>query len=125
MKAHAIEKLDSEKDFIEVVNIDFDIRALVVTVIIDGSTLDVSFDAPVGFRVLDEGDLLEFWPVCSSPSGWLHEVSEGGWLEQESKRSGFLSEDRAGIKEYFVIGEDYCVNVIAWEAPSVTESIRC
>jgi hypothetical protein len=37
------------------------------------------YDFPeiVGFRVLDERDLMEFWPECSSPHGKLFEILAG------------------------------------------------
>ena len=106
----------------EIVNLEFDIDTLTIVVLSDGYKLDVTFDSPSGFRVLDEGDLLEFWPTCSLPNGWLFEIKSQGWLEQESKRSGFLSAQNSEIKEYFVVGTNYCVNILGWEDPEIAES---
>ncbi len=124
MEANALEQPLQEGESIEVLNIDFDITTLVITIRIDGYKIDISFDSPAGYRVLDEGDLLEFWPFCSSNNGWLYEITKGGWLDQERKRQGFISAARTNAKEYFVIGCNYCVSVLAWENPSVSESIR-
>jgi len=124
MKNLVLESSLSEHETIEVINIDFDIETLTVTVIIDGEKIDISFDSPSGYRVLDEGDLLEFWPSCSTNNGWLYEITIGGWLDQERKRKGFVSGARTEVKEYFIIGCNYCVNVFGWEAPSVSASIR-
>ena len=124
MKIRVIEDGLVEKDTIEVIHVEFDINVLQVTVRIDGYRINIEFDAPVGYRVLDEGDLLEFWPQCSSSEGWLYEILTDGWLSQESQRQGFLSAHNNDVKEYFVIGCNYCVGVLSWEDPSVSESIR-
>lgn len=124
MKVRPLEEPLSDGEPIEVINLEFDAELLVVTVSIDSDRIDISFDSPVGFRVLDEGDLLEFWPDCSTQNGWLFEVQNGGWFEQESKRSGFLSSGNSEVKEYFVIGQNYCVSVLGWDAPEVCASVR-
>ncbi|BFM18381.1 hypothetical protein R50073_45640 [Maricurvus nonylphenolicus] len=124
MKNRVLEGPLSDGEAIEVINIDFDIDSLLITVQIDGYKIDIEFDCPAGYRVLDEGDLLEFWPSCSSGNGWLYEILEGGWLYQERLRKGFLSLSNSEVKEYFIIGCNYCVGVFAWEDPSVCESIR-
>lgn len=124
MERSVIEPSLSEGETVEVICINFDIETLTVTVRIDGDKYDVVFDAPSGYRVLDEGDLLEFWPSCSSFNGWLYQIKSGGWLDQEKQRSGFFSSGNSKLAEYFVIGCNYCVNVLAWEPPDVSESIR-
>ncbi|WP_033415531.1 hypothetical protein [Hahella ganghwensis] len=124
MECIAIEPPLSHDENIEIVYIDFDIETLVVTVLIDGDKIDISFDSPAGYRVLDEGDLSEFWPSCSSFNGWLYEICNGGWLDQERNREGFVSAARTDSKEYFIVGCNYCINVLAWEAPNVCQSIR-
>jgi hypothetical protein len=81
----------------------------------------VTFEYVEGFRVLDEGNLLEFWPTCSRPNGWIYQINNGGWLNQESERDGFLVNiNRKVFSEYFVIGADKCVNVLSGEPPIVT-----
>lgn len=82
--------------------------------------LEVIFANVDGFRVLDERDLSEFWPTCSSPNGSIFEVSEGGWLSQELQRSGFITAHMNGeLKEYLVTGADDCVNVLSASPPEV------
>jgi hypothetical protein len=124
VKRIVLEKMKTRIEFVEVINLEFDMEDLEITILVDGAKLDVRFDSPIGFRVLDEGDLLEFWPQCSSPNGWLYKIIDGGWLEQESKRNGFLSDELPNIGEYFIIGTNYCVGVISVEDPTITESIR-
>ena len=90
----------------------------------DYCTVDVIFEEPAGFRVLDEGDLLEFWPDCSMSIGWLHEITSGGWFDLEKNRSGFLSSDSSDIIEYLIVGVNYCVRILAWEKPRVQQNTR-
>ena len=82
----------------------------------------VSFVRPVGFRFLDEGDLLEFWPDCSLNNGWLYEIRSGGWLEQESARAGFLAKHNDGLREYLVVSQNGCLSVLATGPPAVAEA---
>jgi hypothetical protein len=84
------------------------------------------FTDAVGFRVLDEGDLLEFWPACSTaPGGGLFEIHGGGWLEQESRRKGFMSSStRPALREFLVTGQNDCVGVFAFTAPELTVGLE-
>jgi hypothetical protein len=83
----------------------------------------VSFLDAVGFRVLDEGDLLEFWPACSAASGsGVFEIDEGGWLAQERAREGFISATRPNMREFLVTSPDDCVSVFAFDAPQITDA---
>jgi hypothetical protein len=69
-----------------------------LTIAIQGpgfSFAHVVFRQPIGFRVLDEADLTEYWNTYSEPRGWLWEVERGGWLELKRDRP-FLLEGQAG-----------------------------
>jgi hypothetical protein len=82
----------------------------------------VTFESVVGYRVLDERDLTEFWPQCSTPNGWLFEICSGGWRSLEESRAEFLAPALLGpLKEYLVAGEDECVSVLCegGKSPSV------
>jgi len=124
LKVVALESSLSDGEFVEIINVEFDGELLAVTVLIDGDKLDITFDAPAGFRVLDEGDLLEYWPDCSTTNGWLYEIAGQGWLDQERHRGGFFSGHNSEIKEYFIAGVNYCISVLAWEKPDVESSTR-
>ncbi|BBI69588.1 hypothetical protein PKHYL_37790 [Psychrobacter sp. KH172YL61] len=50
----------------------------------------VDFTDIIGFRVLDNGNLVEFWND-DCPNGWLWEVSDGGWFDLEKQREGFVT----------------------------------
>lgn len=81
----------------------------------------VVFRRTVGFRVLDERDLYEFWDTYSEPNGWLYEVEEGGWLELESQRPSFTSlEVCVGLREYLVVDEK-CVSVLTAQPPEFVD----
>lgn len=82
------------------------------------------FDTCVGFRVLDEGDILEFWTLEPRPSGWLWRIHSGGWFDHEKQRDGFLSSSPAGPdwpipSEFLILGIEYCVSVLAYREPTV------
>jgi hypothetical protein len=86
-----------------------------------GHMVDVVFKDVWGYRVLDERDLNEHWPACSSDNGRLFEVESGGWLSQEKSRSGFLSADVIpSMKEFFVGGIEDCVSVLCIAEPAVS-----
>jgi hypothetical protein len=80
---------------------------------------EVLFHSLIGFRVLDEGDLTEFWSHCSLNTGWLFEVHDGGWKELELHREHFVSALLYEVREFLVIGFDSCVNIMSREAPEV------
>jgi|SRR5882672_5114541 len=105
----------------EVIAVGFDIRVLRVTVEFrptrDWVYIDFSF--PRGFRVLDEGDLVEYWRAPHAQESFLFEVESGGWLDLEAQRSGFVSTQRKDVTEYLVAGEEACVSVLAIERPHV------
>ena len=82
------------------------------------------FAACAGFRVLEEGDLLEFWALEPRPSGWLWHIQSGGWLAQEKQREGFFSSRPSGPnwpspQEFLVVGQEYCVSVLAHREPTI------
>lgn len=106
----------------EISNVAYDLQNLRIQV----GRFAVLFTDAVGFRVLDEGDLLEFWPACSTaPGGGLFEIHDGGWLVQESGRNGFMSSaTRPGLREFLVTGSDDCVGVFAFSAPELTVGIE-
>lgn len=102
----------------EVVGVSFDLWVLRLTLQFPGVTSPtyVDFTDVDGFRVLDEGDLLEFWRPDVRKPGWLWRVVAGGWRELESTRRGFI---RTNAQEYLVLGMNDCVSVFAGGAPRV------
>ncbi|HDY5946513.1 TPA: hypothetical protein RQ911_000542 [Pseudomonas aeruginosa] len=77
-----------------------------------------------GLRQLDAADLLEFWPACATSEGWLYRVEQGGWLDQECRREGFVARETKAVDEYFVNGGDRCLSVLSWSPPKVSPLIR-
>ncbi len=77
------------------------------------------FQPVLGFRVLDEGDLGEFWSQVTLRNGWLFEVLEGGWLALEETRPAFFRGRSTGVREFLVAGIDACVSVICHGEPEV------
>ncbi len=106
----------------ELARIIYDAGSLSIGAYLDAAPVaTVRFESVVGFRVLDEGDLLEFWPTCSFPNGgWLWEIHEGGWFDFESTRPGFVGIKYEGPSEFLVLGENECVSVTSHDRPVVT-----
>jgi len=105
----------------EITRIAYDLHNLVVHIepTYDADPIVVTFDSSIGFRVLDEGNLLEFWDYFNLKDGWLFQISEGGWYELESKRNGFVSQHHSDVREYLIIGVNECVSVLSAEPPKV------
>ena len=61
----------------DVLRIEYSLGNLTVYVegLANEPSFAVEFEDVQGFRVLDERDLMEYWPVCSTPNGWLFEIT--------------------------------------------------
>ena len=92
-------------------------------IIVDSKSwkIKANFDASWGFRVLDEGDLGEFWSECDLTKGWCFEVIEGGWNSLEKTRDHFVTGKLYEPREYLIIGLNDCVSILAHEPPIITE----
>lgn len=107
---------------VDVDTINFSSNGLVITLSSarERRCWELSFIDAMGHRVLDEGDLLEFWPECSRPRGSIFQIQAGGWLAHESNREGFLLHHmQPDIREYFVNGSGACVCVLSQSAPKI------
>jgi hypothetical protein len=99
--------------------IHYDGRTLRVTLLFkpqDYELVYLDFEYVMGFRMLREGDLLDF-ANDEYPRNWLLCVSENGWYEQEKLRKGFTSQyvfDMKGNRpnEFFILGESDCISVL-------------
>jgi hypothetical protein len=101
----------------EVGGLDYDIWTLRITLHFEESPpAYLTFKDLSGFRVLREGDLLEYWSTAR-PNGWLWEVQSGGWMTSEAQRPGFISGNTRGIREFLVVGQTDCVSVLSSSAP--------
>lgn len=106
----------------EIENISYDIFTLRITLNfpgIEGRTY-VEFEHVVGFRLLDEGDLLEFWNQESRSLDWIWIVEEGGWLGLEQVRSGFTSGHNFDGNEYLITGINECLSVLSTGQPKIS-----
>lgn len=106
----------------EVVSVEYGAGRLCVRLSEIGgeSAIEVRFAAVEAYRVMDERDLSEFWPECSSHNGWLFEVLGNGWLSQELCRPGSLvTHMNRGLREFLVAGVNDCVSVLSVVAPEV------
>lgn len=107
---------------VEVLSIHYDVTAVDrLTIQLESSShgnFTLIFDSPEAVRVLDEGQVCEFWNTYGTPNGWLWRVTDGGWLALESQRKGFWLPDATPMKllEYLVVG-DQCVFVLSRQPP--------
>jgi len=114
---------DFESDTtVDIDEITFDKECLTIVVKSKCWSIKVHFDAIYGFRVLDEGDLGEFWSKCNLKTGWCFEVIDGGWNALEKTRDHFVTGKLYQPKEYLIIGLNECVSVLAFEQPEVVET---
>jgi len=115
----------SNKSIPEIFNVNYDLWTLKLTLSFNDhpSLVYLIFKNVVGFRVLDEGNLLEFWDSEVRTPGWIWKVESGGWFELEKLRSGFLAQYHAiSHNEYLILGINDCVSVISESEPIIIDS---
>lgn len=103
----------------ELEHLSYDLWELRVSVRLEDNRLAyVVFSDSIGHRMLDEGDLTEYWDPDTRSEGWLWRIEEGGWLEECAKQGKFLIHGDSAC-EFMVLGSNDCVNVIALSPPQV------
>lgn len=110
---------------VEIASVHFDQWILTIGVRYYGGKDDdiigmahVVFDQPEGFRMLDEGAMLNFpWQELSETRAYVHIVYSGGWFDMESNAGNLHLPDTA--KEYIVKTSNECVSVIAYSEPKL------
>jgi len=76
------------------------------------------FKAVDGFRMLDEGAMLQFpWPEPGQKPYFLYAVSGGGWLDQERQSDNLVAADC--LREFLVMTDNECVSVMAKSPPQI------
>lgn len=82
----------------------------------------INFTDVVGFRVLDNGNLVEFWSD-ERPNSWLWKINSGGWLDLEKQREGFVTGyfENNQLIEYLIVGMDDCISILSSSTPKITE----
>ncbi|WP_314241587.1 hypothetical protein [Empedobacter tilapiae] len=123
LKPKAIEfKTEIDGENPEIYNINYDLWTLKLTIGFNeiNNPIYVIFKNVSGFRVLDEGNLLEFWDTEVRVPGWIWKIESGGWFELEKLRDGFLAQHFGDShNEYLVGGINDCVSVIAESEPII------
>jgi len=107
----------------EIVNINYDLWRLIITLSFSkkDNPVYVTFENIVGFRVLDEGDLLEFWNDEIRLNDWFWNIEKGGWTDLERTRKGFVSGLNNETTEYLILGINHCISIIANDKPKISE----
>lgn len=114
----------SNKSDPEIFNVNYDLWTLKITLAFSDhpSLVYVIFKNVVGFRVLDESNLLEFWNLEERIPGWIWKIESGGWFELEKLRSGFLVQNHSiSHNEYLILGINDCVSVISESEPIIID----
>lgn len=126
LKARQIDSIPFPDEIPEIINIYYDLWTLRVTLkfFTSNTLIYVVFRNVVGFRVLNEGNLLEFWNPEIRVSGWIWEIEEGGWFTLEKLRKEFVEglQENKLRKEYLVLGINDCVSVITCSSPEISYS---
>jgi len=73
------------------------------------------FQSVVGFRYLDEGDMLNYRFPEDATRHYCHEVTRAGWLQQEVGFKNVLPHEQQ--VEYLIATSNECVCVIAYKEP--------
>ncbi|QSX36716.1 hypothetical protein [Shewanella sedimentimangrovi] len=101
-------------------SLHYDLAGLSLCLKVENRLVEVCFHSIQGLRMLNEGDLLEFWAEFSLSNGWLYQLSEGGWFALESNRSGFMASGGKVLNEFLIVTRKECVSVLSAESmPSV------
>ena len=107
----------------EISHVNYDLWTLRITLGFEkiDSPVYVEFKNVVGFRILDESNLLEFWDKNEKVPGWLWKIESGGWFELEKLREGFLAQHHGeNHNEFLISGINDCISVIAESDPIIT-----
>lgn len=106
----------------ELINIEYDLWELRITLKFPkkNEPVYVIFKTPVGFRVLDESDLTEFWSEDSRSNGWVWEIFQGGWIALENlRKEKYFSGSKKNNREFLISGIHDCVSIISQEPPKI------
>ena len=126
LKVKQIVSIPFPDEIPEIININYDLWTLKVILkfFTSDTLIYVVFKNVIGFRVLNEGNLLEFWNPEIRVSGWIWEIEEGGWFTLEKLRIDFVEglHENKLRKEYLVLGINDCVSVITCSSPEISYS---
>lgn len=106
----------------EITNVSYDLWTVRITLYFPGkiSPVYLIFKDLRGFRILDEGNLLEFWTPEARTAGWIWRVITGGWIALEKMRDGYLDGHYENERsEYLVVGLNSCVSIISSSDPEL------
>ena len=122
MKAKKLNTIIEEFDNPEVLGVGYDLNNLVIFYKSNSEdTYDIVFKDAIGFKCLDEGDMLHYWNHEIMIKNWLVEISTGGWMDLESSTNGFVSVHNQNCREFFVMGINDCVSIIAFSEPEIKQ----
>lgn len=78
----------------------------------------IRFSDPIGFKCLDERDMMDYWENKDLTENWILEIIEGGWLDLEKKRA-FISDKIFKLREILIEGNVDCISIFVTEEPEI------
>lgn len=113
-----------EVSHVEIASVNYDQWILTVAIRLynkpDQNVIEmvhVVFEKPIGFRLLDESDMLNFpWTALTKSQSFVHQIDADGWYDMETRAKNFLPK-YDNLKEYVVKTDNECVSVIAYSNP--------
>lgn len=126
VKPHGKEyRFDQESNITEVIYTRTGLRIIVIaaTSMFTNIFLDIHFSNIIGFRLLDEGNLIAYWESEAFNSNHhIYEILSGGWSNGEPIADGILSNrEFIGYREWFIVTTNECITVLSGEEPQVRE----
>jgi len=76
----------------------------------------VKFKAVIGFKMLDEGNLLKFPFPNNCTEYYCHRIKENGWWNQEVSSNNFSTVEG---NEYLIATQNECVCILDYEEPQI------
>lgn len=119
MKAKVLNTIIRNFETPEILAINYDLENLDIRYSVDETEeYIIRFENPIGFKCLDERDMMDYWDKKILTDNWILEILEGGWLDMEKSRS-LISDTIFDLREFLIEGVDDCISVLAREEPLI------
>lgn len=122
MPFKSLSEIEYEKDFAYIKSVNYNNNCVLTinySINEEDEIVIIFFDA-LAYRCMDEGDLA-YWDKISLNDGFIFEVTEEGWKSENHEKSLFFT-SFGNSKEFLIIGQDECMNVICHIEPTIVKS---
>jgi hypothetical protein len=119
VKAQKIDTIIDKFDSPIILSIDYDLESLRIRYSAnENDEYIILFNNPIGFKCLDERDMMDYWKHKVLTDNWIIEILEGGWLDMERSNS-FISDKILNVREFLIEGNDECLTVLSEKKPVI------